>query len=213
MTDDWGGVNPVFQKAQEEEQKAWQPKATAQTWTSEQVKELKRLSPPIVTRLYTDDQWKAMSFLRYQYILEMHRGGDPLIMELKTWEYHLFNDLFTGKVEKPWPKVERNVDISYVLNAVQTYGSLKWAEGRAGGKIDYNELRASFDDVQASIVLLLQQTNQASGKPEPEDAIKILTKAFLRGDAELQKSLVETDLEPCDGCGVIKHHCRCGAPL
>ena len=177
MIDDWGGVNPAFQRAQEEEQKAWQPKAKAQTWTPEQIQELKRLSPPIATRLYTDDQWKAMSFLRYQYILGMHRGGDPLIMELKMWEYHLFNDLFTGKVEKPWPKVERNVDISYVLNAVQTYGDLKLAEGRAGGKVDYNELRASFDDVQASIVLLLQQTYQASSKPEPGDATKILTKA------------------------------------
>ena len=161
MTDDWGGVNPAFQRAQEEEQKAWQPKAKAQTWTPEQVKELERLSPPIATRLYTGDQLKAMSFLRYQHILEMYKGGDQLIMELKMWEYHLFNDLFTGKVEKPWPKVERNVDISYVLSAVQTYGGLKLAEGRAGGKIDYNELRASFDDVQASIVLLLQQAANA----------------------------------------------------
>ena len=102
----------------------------------------------------------------------MHKGGDQLFMELKMWEYHLFNDLFTGKVEKPWPKVERNVDISYVLNAVQTYGSLKLAEGRAGGKIDYNELRASFDDVQASIVLLLQQVNPAFQKAQCESLIK-----------------------------------------
>ena len=161
MTDDWGGVNPAFQKAQEAEQKAWQPKTPAQPWTPGQIQKIKQLASPNVQRLYTDDQWKAMSFLRYQYILEMHKGGSPLIMELKMWEYHLFNDLFTGKVEKPWPKAERNVDISYVLNAVQTYGDLKWAEGRAGGKIDYNELRASFDDVQASIVLLLQQAANA----------------------------------------------------
>lgn len=160
MTDDWGGVNPAFQRAQEEEQKAWQPKATSPVVASN------------VQRMYTDDQWKAMSFLRYQYILEMHKGGDPLIMELKMWEYHLFNDLFTGKVEKPWPKAELNVDISYVLKAVQTYGNLKWAEGRAGGKIDYNELRASFDDVQASIVLLLQQVNLAFQKAQCESLIK-----------------------------------------
>lgn len=99
MTDDWGGVNPAFQKAQEEEQKAWQPKAKARTWTPEQIQELKQLASPNVQRMYTNDQLKAMSFLRYQHILEMHKGGDPLIMELKMWEYHLFNDLFNGKVE------------------------------------------------------------------------------------------------------------------
>ena len=31
MTDDWGGVNPAFQKAHEEEQKAWQPKTPVQS--------------------------------------------------------------------------------------------------------------------------------------------------------------------------------------
>ena len=36
---------------------------------------------------------------------------------------------------------------------------------------------------------------------------------YLRGDAELQKSLAETVSLSCNGCGFIKHHCRCGAPL